>query len=210
MHILLTDVLRCPRCGPRFGLILLAERIEERRVLDGRMGCPNCREAYPVTGGEVDLRVPGGEPLPAAEAPPADLREGAVRIAALLGLTGGRGSVLLVGAGAELAEALASLVPELEVVAATGGPAGGEERSGVNRVAGSHPLPFADGSVRGVALPGSSPAGLLEEAVRVLAASGRLLVEGAPAGTTALLERQGLTVLLEQEGTVLAERAGGR
>ena len=43
MHILLTDTLTCPRCGPDFGLILLAERIEGRRVMDGHLGCANCR-----------------------------------------------------------------------------------------------------------------------------------------------------------------------
>ena len=46
MHILLTDVVTCPRCGPEFGLILLADRFEERRVMQGRLGCPNCREEY--------------------------------------------------------------------------------------------------------------------------------------------------------------------
>ena len=38
MHILLTDLLFCPRCGPQHGLILLANRLEERRVLDGWLG----------------------------------------------------------------------------------------------------------------------------------------------------------------------------
>ena len=32
MHILLTDALTCPRCGPDFGLIVLAEGVEDRRV----------------------------------------------------------------------------------------------------------------------------------------------------------------------------------
>ena len=209
MHILLTDVLRCPRCGPRFGLILLADLVEERRVVSGRLGCPNCREAYPVAGGEPDLRVPGGEPLPAAEPLPADLREAAVRTAALLGLAEARGSVLLVGAGAELAEELASLLPEVEVVAGAGAPVGGAAPTAVNRVAGSRPLPFADASFRGVALFGASAAGLAEEGARVLAAPGRLLVEGAPAGTAALLAGVGLRVLLEQESIVVGERGGG-
>ncbi|HWK89996.1 MAG TPA: Trm112 family protein, partial [Longimicrobium sp.] len=59
MHILLTDLLTCPRCGPEHGLVLLADRIEERRVVRGRLGCPNCRETYPVAGTVADLRVAG-------------------------------------------------------------------------------------------------------------------------------------------------------
>ena len=58
MHIVLTDVLTCPRCGPSFPLILLANRVENRRVLDGVLGCANCREKYPVQDGLGKLRVP--------------------------------------------------------------------------------------------------------------------------------------------------------
>lgn len=51
MHLLLTDILSCPRCGPEFGLILLADRIEARRVLAGILGCANCRSKYPIREG---------------------------------------------------------------------------------------------------------------------------------------------------------------
>lgn len=56
MHILLTDVLTCPNCGPEFGLILLADRVENRRVLEGTLGCANCRERYGIVEGFADLR----------------------------------------------------------------------------------------------------------------------------------------------------------
>lgn len=56
MHILLTDVLTCPNCGPEFGLILLADRVENRRVLEGTLGCANCRERYGIDEGFADLR----------------------------------------------------------------------------------------------------------------------------------------------------------
>ena len=58
MHLLLTDRLTCPRCGPEFGLVLLADRLEDRRVLEGALGCPNCRDRYPVRDGFGDLRPP--------------------------------------------------------------------------------------------------------------------------------------------------------
>lgn len=57
MHILLTDILSCPRCGPEFGLILLADRIEARRVLAGTLGCANCRSKYAIRDGVADLRA---------------------------------------------------------------------------------------------------------------------------------------------------------
>lgn len=58
MHLLVTDRLSCPRCGPTFGLILLADDLRDRRVLEGALGCANCRERYPVRGGFGDLRPP--------------------------------------------------------------------------------------------------------------------------------------------------------
>lgn len=206
MHILLTDILRCPRCGPQFGLVLLADRVEERRVRAGRLGCANCREMYPVAGGEVDLRVPGGEALPEGGAPAGP--DGAVRLAALLGLADAWGSVLLVGAGADLANGLAALVPGVEVVHAVGAPGGGEGEEPLSRVVAGTPLPLAPGSLRGVALAAGA-AGLADEGVRLLAPGGRLVVEGAPAGAAAGLEAAGLRVLLDQEGWLVAERPGG-
>ncbi len=207
MHILLTDVLRCPRCGPEFGLVLLADRVEERRIQEGRLGCANCRETYPIRGGEADLRVPGGEALPAGTEGAGDGEE-AVRVAALLGLAEPWGSVLLLDGGAELAEAVAALVPGVEVVAASAAPAGREAR-GVTRVAAGLPLPFAPRSLRGVALGGEGAGSALDEAARVVAQGGRVLVREAPEGTAGRLAAAGLSVLLDQEGVVVAGRPGG-
>lgn len=51
MHLTLTDKLTCPRCGPDSGLILLADRIRDRRVLEGSLDCADCMERYPIRGG---------------------------------------------------------------------------------------------------------------------------------------------------------------
>ncbi|HEV2735526.1 MAG TPA: hypothetical protein VGV85_11850, partial [Longimicrobiaceae bacterium] len=130
------------------------------------------------------------------------------RLAALLGLSEAWGSTLLAGAGADLADALAALVPGVEVVHAAGRPGSGEAAGRLSRVVAGAPLPFAPGSLRGVAL-GREAAGLLEEAVRLLAPGGRLVVEGAPAGAAEGLAAGGLRVLLDQEGWLVAERPGG-
>ena len=210
MHILLTDILSCPRCGPEFGLVLLADRVDERRVLEGRLGCPNCREQYPVRGGVLDARLSADRAADAGESSDAaaDDPGAAVRLAALLGLADARGTVLVAGPGAALAAEVAALVPELEVVALAAAPAEGEERPGVSRVAARAGLPFRSRTLRGVALTGGADPALLAEGVRVLQPGARLVVEGAPAGAAELLSGLGAQVMLEQEGTVVARVVG--
>ncbi len=210
MHILLTDVLTCPRCGPEFGLILVADRIGDRRVLEGRLGCANCREQYPIRGGEVDLRLPGAAPAAEASSNVAgDAQEGAVRLAALLGLADAQGTVLVAGPGAALAGDVAALVPELEVVALAAEPGDGAVRPGVTPMAGATaPLPFRAGKLRGVAFTGGADETPLAEGVRVLQPGARLVVENAAPGTGEALARLGAQVILEQEGTVVARAVG--
>jgi uncharacterized protein YbaR (Trm112 family) len=211
MHILLTDILACPRCGPDFGLVLIADRVEERRVLEGRLGCPNCREQYPVRGGELDARLSTAAPADSAGSS-GDAAVGdagaAVRLAALLGLADARGTALIAGPGAALAAEVAALVPELEVVALAAEPVEGEEQPGVSRVAAGAGLPFRSRTLRGVALTGGADPALLAEAVRVLQPGARLVVERASAGAAGLLSGLGAQVMLEQEGTVVARAVG--
>jgi uncharacterized protein YbaR (Trm112 family) len=211
MYLLLTDILACPRCGPEFGLILLADRIEERRVLEGRLGCPNCREQYPVRGGALDVHTAAGD----ADAPPSPGNAGegdaeaAVRLAALLGLADARGTVLVAGPGISLAHAVSELVQEVEVAALAPAWPDGEERPGVSRIAGgAGRLPFRDRTLRGVALTGGAGEARLAEAVRVLQPGARIVVERAAPGTAERLAALGAQVMLDQEGTVVARSLG--
>lgn len=68
MNVLLTDHMVCPRCGPPFGLVLVAREVADRRVRRGEFGCANCRDSFPVEDGFADMR-----PQPRSPAPP---REG--------------------------------------------------------------------------------------------------------------------------------------
>ena len=222
MHILLTDALTCPRCGPDFGLILLAERIEERRVVAGHLGCPNCRSRYPVHERVVDLRLGGPASSESAESgesgesgesaePGRGGEEAAVRLAALMGLAGASGMALVAGPGARHAAAVSDLVPELEVIAVSqrpdAGDAGAEAR--VSRVlASGAALPFR-GGLRAAALTGGADDARLREALRVLAPGARLVVDPAPADAAGRLRALGAEVLLAEEGVVVA-RAPGR
>ena len=209
MYILLTDALTCPRCGPEFGLLVLADRMEERRVVEGRLGCPNCRSAYPIRDAAADLRVHPGE----SSAPrPSDGEEDAeapVRLAALMGLAGASGLAMVHGPGARHAPAVSALVPEVEVVAVTDAPDGVERAPGVSRMAaGEAALPFRSGALRAAALTGGAGDALLREALRTLAPGARLVVDPAPAGTADRVRALGVEVLLDQEQVVVARAAG--
>jgi uncharacterized protein YbaR (Trm112 family) len=209
MYILLTDALSCPRCGPAFGLLVQADRLEERRVVEGRLGCANCRETYPVRGGVAHLSLAPGTEAAVPADPPADDPEAAVKLAALMGLAGARGLVMVEGPGARHAAALATLVPEVEVVAVDAGSAPPSPMvPGVSRVRAGAALPFRDATMRGAALTGGAGDARLREALRVLAPGARLLVDPADAETAARLRALGAQVMLEQEAVVVAAAPG--
>ena len=196
MHVTLTDVLSCPKCGPGHGLILLPEEVRDRRVATGFLGCPDCRTRYPVVAGVTDLVVgaalegvtPGGD------------ETGATRLAAVLGLEPGRGAVVLAGPAAAQAEALAGLVEGIEVVATTDRGLGSASAVRLGEA-----LPFQSGRVRGVVLSGAA-VGLLEEAARVLSRGGRLLLDPAPPDAERGLAASGMRILAEQDGALVAAR----
>jgi len=221
MHLFLTDRLSCPRCGPGFGLILLAREVRERRVLQGDLGCPNCRETYPVEDGFGDLRSPPRKPLPEeggregargrghdGEGAGAGSHEAAVRVAALLGVSDGPGTLLLKGPVASLAGNLAGLVGGVEVVGVQASLRFLEEEEGVSRMVARPGLPFFSGSIRGVVLSGETEDHDIREAVRVLVPGGRVAVLNAPAWARARLEEEGTRILLNEEGVVVGERLG--
>lgn len=207
MHLLLTDLLACPRCGPEFGLILLGHRIEERRVLEGELGCSNCRRTYPVRGGFADLRHPprSGDGSPDG-APEPGGGEDATRVAALLGIVSGPGHLVLVGEPARHAPGVAGALDDVEVVAVDPALRGWDEEAGVSRMAAAPGLPFFSGRIRGVVLQGAGAGELLDEAVRVAGPRARVAVLDAPEGTRARLEGHGLSVVLDDRGHVVAAR----
>jgi uncharacterized protein YbaR (Trm112 family) len=215
MHILLTDVLTCPRCGPEFGLIVLAEGIEERRVTGGHLGCPNCRSQFPIRGRVADLRLGASASTgsSASTDPSTGDGEAAVRLAALMGLAGASGLALIAGPGARHAAAVSALVPELEVIAVTESADAAESadsaEAGVSRVRASGAgLPFR-GGLRAAALTGGADDARLREGLRVLAPGARLVVDPAPADAAGRLRGLGAEVLLDEDGVVVA-RAPGR
>jgi uncharacterized protein YbaR (Trm112 family) len=203
VHIVLTDVLACPRCGPEFGLIVLSDRLEERRVMEGRLGCPNCRESFPIAGGRPEFSTSADEePFPRADGECSE--EEAFRICALLGVAEGPALLLLAGPAAACAPLVAATVPHVEVVAVASGSAGQTEREGVSRVGAALPLPFRTGSMQGVALGAPASPGALAELMRLTAPGRRLAVMRATSETAPALVERGFEILLDQEGVVVA------
>jgi len=204
MHILLTDILSCPVCGPGFGLIARSDEMRDRRIIEGALGCPSCERQYPVHASVAFLdpeaeRIPGDTVAADDDVDP----EAAIRVAALLGLNDARGFVLVAGPAAALASAIAGIAENAGVIAdAMHSPAGA-----ANRLRMGTRLPFYDGRLTGIWLSGESANAWLEEAARALHPLGRLVLEPAPPDSTARLEAAGLKIAAEQNRTVLAVRS---
>jgi uncharacterized protein YbaR (Trm112 family) len=208
LDLLLTDRLTCPRCGPEFGLILLADRMMDRRVVDGTLGCPNCRDAYPVQAGFGDLRAaprtalePGlaGGPR---EAEPEQIQ----RLAALLGVARGPGTMALVGGPAALGISLAALFEDVEIVGFDADLSVWPEAPRWSRLTSGPGLPIFSRTLRGVAVDGRLGPAWVVEAARVCASLARVVVSDAPASASSWLREAGLDVMAVEDGTVVAAR----
>ncbi|MQA91566.1 MAG: hypothetical protein GEU90_15310 [Gemmatimonas sp.] len=205
MHILLTDILTCPRCGPEFGLVVMADHWDDRLVQAGRLGCANCRESYAIEAGVVDLRHSTVSPLPSGESVGSD-PERAFRAAALLGVNDVNATLLVVEPAGEAAGEVARVLQGTHVVGGSAEPnpgfQGGE--SVLSSILIGEQIPLRDRSVRGIALLGTVSTKLIEEAARLLVRGARLVVDPAPPELSKELREQGFTVHLEQDGVVVA------
>jgi uncharacterized protein YbaR (Trm112 family) len=176
MHILLTDVVTCPRCGPEFGLIVLADRLEERRIVQGRLGCPNCREEFPINHGIADLRWPPVSPAPPAGGagltplpePLESDAERSYRLAALLGITGPSGPVVIVSDDSSMVAEVQRHLPDAGVVGMSREAPPGAGEAGSGWLLATSSLPFRSRSLSGVAFAVPDPLPLIDDALRCL------------------------------------------
>ena len=170
MFIELTDHLRCPADHPEQFLVLLPGTMAERSVITGDLGCPACGRMYKVADGAVDFGgAPEREPSPSAL--PAD---GA---AALLGLGGPGGNVVLVGGAAGDPASLLDALPGIGLIAVN--PPSRVRSDGRLSVLRAGMIPLRSSSVRGVVLgPGYGDERWVAEALRVTLAGLRVVGEG--------------------------------
>jgi len=200
----LTDLLTCPHCGPAFGLVLLVEQVEARRVIAGWLGCPNCRHDFPVTNGVADLRR---EPeVPGAPSPAFDDEELALKIVALSGMAQERDYLLLDERLAHAAAAVAELAPELELIVLRTTPDDSDEQHGISRVLSDARFPLVESRLRGAAIAPAGDRELVAAAARHLSRGGRLVLFDATDVDLDQVQLSGLTVLAREGGTAVAER----
>ncbi|MDE2805568.1 MAG: hypothetical protein OXN18_10535 [Gemmatimonadota bacterium] len=235
MNVSLTDHLVCPRCGPPFGLVLLARDVRDRRVRQGEFGCPNCRDGFPVVGGFGDLRPPPRGPEPSGVvvgegggaavsgelgdagsepdgggAPAGDPDSGtagaALRLAAALGVTRGPGLIVVPDSCRDEAGPLARMVSGIEVVVVGwGGRALAAD--GVSAFVTGPRLPLRDGVARGVVAEGGAGEGWWGECLRVLMPGGRIVITGATDTVREWVSSTGLVILLDEDGMMVAAAA---
>ena len=194
MFIELTDHLRCPAEHDEQFLVLLPERIEERWVRAGDLGCPVCGRAFRIDDGIFESGPP---PAPrGASRLPADA------VAALAGLGGPGGYLVLVGGAAASG---GEVVPGVGVAAINPEPALADGTGGASVIRGAR-LPLKSSSMRAVVLgPGYAEDPLwIAEAMRVTLPGLRIVGEGAAP------ERDDLEVLATAAGCWVATKIRNR
>lgn len=197
MFIELTDHLRCPAEHDEQFLILLPDVLEERWVRSGDLACPVCGRAFRITDGVFDL----GDAAP-LEAPPSAL--GGDAIAALSGLGGPGGYLVLVGGAAASAGQVGEKVAGVGLVALNPDPPR-PDGEGVSVIRGGR-IPLRSSSMRGVILgPGyADEPRWVAEAARVVLPGLRIVGEGG------VPEREDLDILATADGCWVATRVRNR
>ena len=206
MHVLIADRLTCSRCGPEFGLILRADRTHDRRGGGGVLGCPNCRDRYQIIDGFGDLRAPPRGELQKGLAgdPVRPAQEESESLLALLGVTQGPATLLLIGGPAALGAGLAALLDNIQVVGMDADLGTWSGDPSWNRIV-SHPgIPFFSCTLRGVVIDGRLSRQWFEEAARVIAPVSRVIVVNAAPTATEWLQDAGLEIMADESGRVVA------
>src|SRR4051812_25256734 len=108
MFIELIDSLRCPADHPASNLVAAFEKIVDRDVVSGMLGCPVCRSEFQIRDGDLWL-VTTAMPAPATRALNPD--EDAMRLAASLDLRSETGFAILRGAWCALADRIVDISP---------------------------------------------------------------------------------------------------
>jgi hypothetical protein len=171
MFIELVDHLRCPAEHDEQYLVLLPDRIENRSVRAGRLGCPVCGRTFVLDDGVLDVGGGGG----AVETATALVPDAVV---ALAGLNGPGGYLAIVGPPGDQWRAVAELLPGIGLVAVNPGPETADE-SGISVLRGGR-LPLKTRSMRGVVLgrPYADDPAWVGEAARVVLPGLRVVGEG--------------------------------
>lgn len=233
MFLELSEAFVCPRCRPGQGLIVLVDRIDGRRVIGGRLGCPECDLRVPVVDEVVrfdELRAAdaAGPPADATDegavaagdagaTTPDDLpdllagvgaEEAATRLAALLGADDTSGYLLLGRGLARFAPGVARRAPEAEVLALADEPPA--SAPGVTWVvgAGTAALPLFTARLAASALAASA-LDEASEAVRVVRVGGLVVLLAPDPDVEEALEGWPVSEVAREADVVVLRREEG-
>lgn len=201
MFIELLDLLRCPRQHDDTWLVASFQRVSNRDVEQGTLGCPICSAQYPIEDGIADFSAGAGSPSGEEQRSAASHQreELATRAGAFLDATEPGATVVLGGVWAYAAGQLADMA-EVRVFAlnppegVTGSPA-----VGLIRVAAE--IPVARDSCLGVAVDAWFNAGIVGSATRATRPGGRVV------GPAAIPPPAELSVLAQDADYWVARKA---
>ena len=197
-------MLRCPEPHEEAFLVMSTGEMLGRMVRSGILGCPVCRNEYPIVKGIVDFSgsgrrdagsVAAPETHPASPIPhPVDSQT----LQALLDLSGPGGYVVLVGSAAGHAVGLAALMGGIHFVGVNP-PPDTEELPVLSLVRCDTMIPLRPAVARSVVVGSDrATASWLSEARRVLLRGRRLVIEdeaaSVPEGVSKLASGHGLWV----------------
>jgi hypothetical protein len=170
MFIELTDHLACPSPHEEQFLVLLPDRMDQRRVVSGDLGCPVCGRIVRLDAGIADF----------GDATPSDgyTTLTAEALSVFFGLSGPGGYLALAGGVTSLAPELAALVPGVRLVLVN--PPAGTEDTELASVLRSPRLPLKTGTMRGIAI-GADLAGdpaWINDGARAVLSGLRMIAEG--------------------------------
>lgn len=235
MFLELAEALDCPSCRSSVGLVAFATETQDRRVIQGWLGCPLCELEFPIDGGSIDFSgiagpavatevesdgkvsfesgecIPPTVPLQWAESP----SDQVVRLAAMLGLGDRDGMVLLLGPSlSSSAVQLTKLAERIEVLCWFDSRKSVESLmtleelvTGVNPMVGAlvGSWPFRTGSLNGIALL-SPVISDLPEVERCAGQGARLVVINPTEDDVVALGERGFTGVAYDNSAWVGER----
>ena len=196
MYIETIDLLRCPVEHEETWLVASFSKMQDRFVIEGKLGCPVCNAEYELRHGVAEF----GSAL--AEAVPVEVEDDAViRTAALLNLSRPGSLAVLCGDEARVANRVSEMTMSRVIALNPASPV--EETELVSIITCDARIPLASASVDAIAI--GEHAGLLTDAGRVLKPSSRIVVgrEVQLRGEFTILAQDDLNTVGELNGPVV-------
>jgi len=170
MFIELVDLLRCPEPHRDSWLVARMDRVVDRRIIHGALGCPVCGREYQIENGIVYFAAASA---PAAGEPQADV---AMRIAAALGLTAANNVAVLQGGWGAHARLVHALGPAQLLLLDPPADAASDDGISILR---ADAVPLRAAAVDGAAVEASASDAVRRALIRVVKTGGRVISQSA-------------------------------